>query len=352
MKKQKSWLIIILCLCFLAASLVEVNAEGEEGEGTESSETEVLLFSDVSQGHWVNEDLASMVEAGVIVRKLGESFDPDIAITRADLIRMILRAKGIDAPELLPIAGPRFDDVSMDLDTYHYIEAAYGMAITNGKSKTTFVPNGASTREETIAMILRAMGLENEAKKMNYETDVLLGYNDTDEIAGEFRSMISYAIEHKMITGKLIDGELLIDPKGITTRAEATAMISRFILPDTKQLEAVEVDQLQVRFHTVLSVESTAYSNQQASLSDYTSIGLFVRQGIVAVDPTIIPYGTHLYIEGYGFGVAGDTGSDMRGQDRIRIDVAFPTVAEALVYGRQYNVNVYILDNRSAFEQN
>lgn len=349
MKKQKSWLLIIICLCFLVGPLVEANAEGGEEEVTESTKTEVL-FSDVSQGHWVNEDLLSMVEEGVIVRKLGEAFDPDVAITRADLIRMILRAKGIDAPELLPIAGPRFDDVSIDLDTYHYIEVAYGMAITNGKSKKIFSPNGASTREETIAMILRAMGLENEAKKMNYETDILIGYKDTEMITGEFRSLISYAVKNKMITGKQIDGELLIDPKGITTRAEATSMISRFILPDTKLLEAVEVDQLQVRFHSVLSVESTAYSNQQPSLSDYTSIGLFVRQGIVAVDPTIIPYGTHLYIEGYGFGVAGDTGSDMRGQDRIRIDVAFPTVAEALIYGRQYNVNVYILDNRSAFE--
>lgn len=350
MKKQNSWLInIILCICLMATPLFEVKAEEEK---VIESPEEVGLFSDVSQGHWVNEDLLSMVEAGVIVRTLGEAFDPDVAITRADLIRMILRAKGIDAPELLPLAGPRFNDVSMDLDTYYYIEAAYGMAITNGKSKTTFLPDGASTREETIAMILRAMGLENEAKQVNDEADVLLGYNDADQVAGDFRSMVSYAIKQQMITGKRIDGDLYIDPKGITTRAEATTMIARFILPDTKQLEAVEVDQLQVRYHSVLSVEATAYSNQQASLSDYTSIGLFVRQGIVAVDPKIIPYGTHLYIEGYGFGVAGDTGSDMRGKDRIRIDVAFPTVKEALRYGRQYNVNVYILDNRSAFEKN
>lgn len=363
MRKQKSWMIIIICICFIIAPLLEVIAEegeatkpaeeekdtkpAEKGEATEPDEEEVW-FSDVAQGHWVNEDLHSMVQAGVIVRQVGDAFDPDIAITRADLIRMILRAKGIDAPELLPIDGPRFDDVSMDLDTYYYIEAAYGMAITNGRSKTTFLPNGSSTREETIAMILRAMGLENEAKQN--KNDVLQGYNDSNEIVSEFRSMIAYAIDQKMIKGKQIDEDLYIDPKGITTRAEATTMISRFILPDTQQLESVEVDQLQVRYHSVLSVEATAYSNKQASLSDYTSIDLFVRKGIVAVDPKIIPYGTHLYIEGYGFGVAGDTGSAMRDKDRIRIDLAFATVEEALRYGRQYNVNVYILDNRTVFE--
>jgi 3D (Asp-Asp-Asp) domain-containing protein len=348
---RKNWLLIItLCFLLSVTPLLEVGAV----ENTGNTETEQVtvksqLFSDVTLGHWVNEDLLKMVEAGVIVRTPGEEFDPDEPITRGDLIRMILRAKGIDAPELLPIAGPRFEDVPTDLDTYFYIEAAYGMAITNGRGSNTFLPHDASTREESVVMIIRAMGLKNEAETFHSEK-LLQQFQDHEKIAPDFRTFMAYAIYHQMIRGKQVEEGLVLDPKGQTTRAEAATMIARFVLTNTDQLESIEVDQQNVRYHTVLEAEATAYSNAQPELSDYTSTGLFVRKGIVAVDPKVIPYGTHLYIEGYGFGVAGDTGRAMRDQQHIRIDLAFPTVAEALQYGRRYNVKVYVLDNPSAFE--
>jgi len=150
-----------------------------------------------------------------------------------------------------------------------------------------------------------------------------------------------------MIQGKVTEeDELLIDPKGLTTRAQAAAMINRFILSETEQLHTAEVDSHTIYYHTMLTVEASAYSNEQPNLSDYTAIGLLVRYGVVAVDPTIIPHGTHLYIEGYGYAVAGDTGGAIKGH---KIDLAFPTVREALQYGRKRNVKVYILDNRIAF---
>lgn len=352
---RKNWLLIItLSILLLALPLLEVVAvanagdtETEQNNGDEGIENQ--LFSDVTQGHWVNEVLPKMVKAGVIIRVLGEKFDPDVPITRGDLTRMILRAKGIDAPELLPISGPRFEDVTTDLDTYFYIEAAYGMAITNGRGSHTFLPYDASTREETVVMIIRAMGLENEAKMFHSEK-LLQQFQDHTKIAPDFRTYMAYAIYHQMIRGKQMEEGLNLDPKGQTTRAEAATMISRFVLTNTDQLETVEVDQQNIRYHTLLEAEATAYSNAQPELSNYTSTGLFVRKGIVAVDPKVIPYGTHLYIEGYGYGVAGDTGSAMRDQEHIRIDLAFPTVAEALQYGRRYNVKVYVLDNPSVFK--
>jgi 3D (Asp-Asp-Asp) domain-containing protein len=71
-----------------------------------------------------------------------------------------------------------------------------------------------------------------------------------------------------------------------------------------------------------------------------TASGRRAGYGVVAVDPRVIPLGTRLFIPGYGYAVAGDTGSAIKGN---RIDLGFATYAEAVRFGRQ-TVTVYILE--------
>ncbi|HEY6607202.1 MAG TPA: 3D domain-containing protein [Gaiellaceae bacterium] len=76
-----------------------------------------------------------------------------------------------------------------------------------------------------------------------------------------------------------------------------------------------------------LAVTATGYA-----LAGQTSTGLPVGPGVVAVDPTVIPLGTRISIPGYGEGVAADTGSGVQGN---AIDIWFPTMADALAWGRR-----------------
>jgi 3D (Asp-Asp-Asp) domain-containing protein len=76
-----------------------------------------------------------------------------------------------------------------------------------------------------------------------------------------------------------------------------------------------------------MTVTATGYS-----LPGYTSTGLPVGYGVVAVDPAVIPLGRRLTIPGYGEGVAADTGSAVSGST---IDLWFPTLADALAWGRR-----------------
>jgi 3D (Asp-Asp-Asp) domain-containing protein len=76
-----------------------------------------------------------------------------------------------------------------------------------------------------------------------------------------------------------------------------------------------------------LTVTATGYS-----LPGHTATGLPVGPGIVAVDPSVIPLGTRLTIPGYGEGVAADTGGAVQG---LTIDLWFPTLADALAWGRR-----------------
>jgi 3D (Asp-Asp-Asp) domain-containing protein len=76
-----------------------------------------------------------------------------------------------------------------------------------------------------------------------------------------------------------------------------------------------------------LAVSAVAYS-----LPGHTASGLPVGWGIVAVDPSVIPLGTHMTVPGYGEAVAADTGSAVKG---AIIDLWFPTTEMARAWGRR-----------------
>jgi uncharacterized protein YabE (DUF348 family) len=61
-----------------------------------------------------------------------------------------------------------------------------------------------------------------------------------------------------------------------------------------------------------LTVWATWYTAASAG-GGSTATGTTVRKGTVAVDPRVIPLGTSLYIPGYGYGVAEDTGGAVVG---------------------------------------
>ena len=84
-------------------------------------------------------------------------------------------------------------------------------------------------------------------------------------------------------------------------------------------------------------MESTAYSPHDPGVNGRTATGTSLRKGIIAVDPVIIPLGTKVYVMGYGYGLAADTGGAIKGNI---IDVAFNSHGEALRWGRRY-VRVY-----------
>jgi len=71
---------------------------------------------------------------------------------------------------------------------------------------------------------------------------------------------------------------------------------------------------------------ATSYSASTSGVSRNVSwygkarCGETMRRGIVAVDPRVIPLGTNVYVEGYGIGLACDTGSAIIGK---RIDLGY-----------------------------
>ncbi len=71
-----------------------------------------------------------------------------------------------------------------------------------------------------------------------------------------------------------------------------------------------------------------------------TATGMIAQRGVIAVDPKFIPLGTKVFVEGYGYAVAADTGGAIKGNI---IDLYMDSTAEAIQWGRR-GVKVYILN--------
>jgi 3D (Asp-Asp-Asp) domain-containing protein len=100
----------------------------------------------------------------------------------------------------------------------------------------------------------------------------------------------------------------------------------------------------------VLSADLTAYTAGPESTGKrpgdpaygITASGRHVKDfHTIAVDPSIIPLGTKVYIEGIGVRTAEDTGGAIKGN---RIDVYMSDLGAAIQFGFKRNIKVYILE--------
>lgn len=89
-------------------------------------------------------------------------------------------------------------------------------------------------------------------------------------------------------------------------------------------------------YKKAFDVSATAY----IATGNRTASGTWPKRGTISVDRRVIPMGTLMYVEGYGFGRAEDTGGAIKGN---KIDVFVDSYKEARNWGRR-TVKVYIIE--------
>ncbi|MDL4839076.1 G5 and 3D domain-containing protein [Aquibacillus rhizosphaerae] len=93
-----------------------------------------------------------------------------------------------------------------------------------------------------------------------------------------------------------------------------------------------------------LYMNATAYTANCNGCSGITATGIDLNSNpnakVIAVDPSVIPLGTRVWVEGYGNAIAGDTGGAINGN---KIDLHVASKSEAYSFGSR-NVQVKILD--------
>jgi uncharacterized protein YabE (DUF348 family) len=121
---------------------------------------------------------------------------------------------------------------------------------------------------------------------------------------------------------EVINSETLVEPK------------NRVIAMGT--ITAVSRGNQMMNFREARYMEASAYTYT----GNRTATGKNPEVGMVAVDPRVIPMGSRLYIEGYGYGRAADTGGSIKGN---RLDLFMEDRSQCLSWGRR-TVKVYLLD--------
>lgn len=120
--------------------------------------------------------------------------------------------------------------------------------------------------------------------------------------------------------------------------ASAYALASRAGSPRDRQVSYETKSYRRVRS---ITLTATGYSPHPSENGGYTvtATGLPISHGAAAVDPRVIPLGTKLYVEGYGYAFASDVGGAIKGN---RIDLAYDSYRVANSKGRK-KVRVWIL---------
>lgn len=145
------------------------------------------------------------------------------------------------------------------------------------------------------------------------------------------------ALAHNIPLDSLMDwndlSDDLIHPEDeLLIKNESILEISTY---DTEETADVEKE---------ITVTATAYTAYCYGCSGTTAYGIDLRanpnEKVIAVDPTVIPLGTKVLVEGYGEAIAGDTGGAIKGN---RIDIFIPSYDDAIDFGVK-ELTVKILD--------
>ena len=118
-----------------------------------------------------------------------------------------------------------FEDVESESWYTEAVRWAAAEGIVNGYSETEFKPNDNITREQ-IAAIMHRYAEYKEYDISAGESTNILSYDDSDDISEYAVAAMQYAVGTELIKGKT---ESILAPGDFATRAEAAAILHRFI---------------------------------------------------------------------------------------------------------------------------
>ncbi len=258
----------------------------------------------------------ALAEAGISLGPADEVFPPPVTALNSGMQIEVSHAKAINlrlgehAQLIYSQAGTLGEallEAGYNFSPEDRVEPALDVAVTN----------------DMVARIVRVSGQsfferEDLIHKTVFAPDDGLSGLETRRIEGHGGVRITeyqIVIEDGIETERTLVAETF-DPEPVDT----VIYYSASAINSTGESPNLRVAKTMSMYATWYNAES---SGKPATHPAYgiTRSGVPLTKGIVAVDPNVIPLGTRLYVPGYGFAVAGDTGGGIIGD---RIDMGYP----------------------------
>lgn len=176
-------------------------------------------FTDISS-HWAKESIDYVAGRGLLSGTTETTFAPDTAMTRGMLVTALGRLANVDTKAY---TTNRFTDVYADSVFRPYIEWAYSKGIVQGIDDSQFAPDRVITREEIAAILF------HYAKSTGYTLPVArtaTAYADASSIGSAYETAVTAVQQAGIMMGGRNNK---FNPKSNTTRAEASAMLYRYV---------------------------------------------------------------------------------------------------------------------------
>ncbi|MGN7478913.1 ubiquitin-like domain-containing protein [Solibacillus silvestris] len=277
--------------------------------------------------------------------------------TTENVVKNILEEANIEVTE--------HDLVSQSLDTEVGadnkidIQKAFQLTLVDGLEKRQ-----VWSTSTTVANFLKQQEIQlDESDRVDKDLEYVITPNDkiavvrVEKVTDVVEESVDFAIEKKN-DSSLLKGKEKVVTEGKKGKVERTysivkengKVVSKKVASE-KVLEEPKTEVVSVGTKVVTAsvsrsgepasgkefyVEATAYTPYCAGCSGISAAGINLRANpelkLIAVDPSIIPLGTKVWVEGYGHAVAGDTGGAIKGN---KIDILMPTKSEAYSWGRK-----------------
>lgn len=201
-----------------------VKAYNKLGESAYSNETsavtkQVIIFKDVPNIHWASKEINNLAGGGAFKSKAGGLFEPDKKVTRGEFVYTLVRTFKLTAT---PVGS--FNDVNSKNTFYREIMIANKMGVISPNKNNYFYPNSLLSREDMVLFLSRALKAADKSLPP-HDASILEEYADKNSLAKGVINYFSSVIGEKIMIGKLKNGEHVIAPKDISSRAEAAVVV-------------------------------------------------------------------------------------------------------------------------------
>lgn len=281
---------------------ITATVDGETKNYTTTAWT-VEEFFESEDISYCEEDFVSMPAGGFIHDGL------EVELVHAYDYKITVDGQTLDYKTLKKTVGEALEEEGVALGKLDIVQPGLKKPVKNGM---TIVVKRVVVKEKTVEEVLKYKTIKKKDPTMN-------------------------------------EGKTKVVREGRNGKAKVTYKITYVDGKETKRkkIKSVTIEPKQnkiVKVGTRVTIDGFAYSRKLVVKAysytggGTTAMGTRARVGEIAVDPSVIPLGSRVYIEGFGVRYAEDTGGNIKGNT---IDIYMNTLAECRNWGVRY-VTIYI----------